>query len=230
VNTSEQKEGNYMKKVLTLIVLSLIPVLALAQGTIYPLNQTGVVKQWTSWNDPTLISVPTNGGYVQVIAAPKGTPLSRPLFTPWSYGALPNFTSLSSFLAANPGWNLASVYYDVTPAPPIQILYADGIFLGDGLTLNNIAAGAEADYFVVGWTGNYASFDAALNNFSGFLGASAIATTSTGDPTATPPDVPVSLKSTFPGMTLAPLVIPEPTTVALAGLGAAALMVFRRRR
>jgi hypothetical protein len=39
--------------------------------------------------------------------------------------------------------------------------------------------------------------------------------------------VAVNLKTTFGGITLAP--IPEPATFALAGLGLAALMVFRRR-
>jgi hypothetical protein len=58
---------------------------------------------------------------------------------------------------------------------------------------------------------------------------SAIATTHTADPTLSPPVVPVDLHLTFPGMTLAPAVIPEPTTVLLAGLGAVLLLFLRRR-
>jgi uncharacterized protein (TIGR03382 family) len=58
---------------------------------------------------------------------------------------------------------------------------------------------------------------------------SAIATTATGDVFHTPPGTPVSLSTTFAGITLAPS-IPEPATFALAGLGAVLLLLFRRRR
>ena len=85
---------------------------------------------------------------------------------------------------------------------------------------------------MLGWTGPSTTDDAAIAaDLAGqaMFGESAIATTQTGDPTATPPGLPVSLKLTFPGMTLAPAVIPEPTTVLLAGLGAVLLLLFRRR-
>jgi hypothetical protein len=60
------------------------------------------------------------------------------------------------------------------------------------------------------------------------FGQSAIFTTATGDPTATPvPGFPVSLRGSFAGLMMA--TIPEPTGFALVGLGLAALLVFRRR-
>jgi hypothetical protein len=103
-----------------------------------------------------------------------------------------------------------------------------GIFAGGGFTIQNIAAGANASYVVLGWTGGAGTtWDTALTTSGAMLGESAIFTTATGNPNATPPGVAVNLKTTFGGITLAP--IPEPATVALAGLGLAALMVFRRR-
>ena len=86
---------------------------------------------------------------------------------------------------------------------------------------------------VIGWTGPYATYDAAYvadlaTPNSSFLGMSAVATTETGV-TQINPGVPVNLSITFQGMTLAPAVIPEPTIVLLAGLGAVLLLLFRRR-
>lgn len=192
------------------------------------------MKQWTSATDPTLISVPTTGRLVQLIAAPKGTPLPNPLFTTSMGGNYANYSSVSSFLAANPGW--ASAVNSSGAAPtPIQGLV--GIFIGGTYTINNIVGNPQtgfADYLVIGWTGDFASYDAAyaastVNQAASFLGMSAIATVLTGDPIWTPLGAPTRLKSTFGGMTLMP-VIPEPSTFALAGLGLAAPLVFRRRR
>jgi len=68
---------------------------------------------------------------------------------------------------------------------------------------------ADANYVVIVWTGPYATYDAAYaadltNPNSSFLGMSTIATTQTGDPTRSPPSIPVNLSVTFQGMTLAP--------------------------
>jgi hypothetical protein len=103
------------------------------------------------------------------------------------------------------------------------------------VTINNINEAANAEYAIVAWTGSYTSLDAAIAadltsaGADSFIGISAIATTTTGDPISSPAGTPVGLKATFPGETLAPVVVPEPTTFALAGLGLAALLVFRRR-
>jgi hypothetical protein len=191
--------------------------------------------QHTSVSDSTLISVPKSGGYVQLIAAPAGTPLPNSFFITDAWNNYyPRYWTLDDFLTANPGWALASSL-DGTPAPPTPIAAADGIFSGGTQTINNVAAGAQAGYLVLGWTGNFSSYEVAYaaatqNPNPSFLGVSAVATTATGNPTTTPTGPPVLLSSTFPGMTLAPLRVPEPTAVVLAGLGAAAVMVFRRRR
>jgi len=222
-----------MKKLLGILAISALAASAFAQGTINLLNQTGLVQQWTAVGNDTLKSAPAVTTYIEVIAAPSGTTLANPLFTTVSGGYYANYSSLEGFLAANTAWALTAG--TANPAAPTPLLAA-GIFSGGGQSINNITAGANAAYMVLGWTGGFSTFDAALTAelgdptmTSSFLGLSAIDTTATGNPTATPPGIPVALKRSFGGVTLAPVTIPEPTSFALAGLGLAALLVFRRR-
>jgi hypothetical protein len=48
-----------------------------------------------------------------------------------------------------------------------------------------------------------------------------------GDPTGTPPGIP---QSVFPGAFTLGIDVPEPSTIALAGLGGLSLLLFRRRK
>jgi hypothetical protein len=216
-----------MKKALTLVVLIVTPSIIFAQGMVGFANQTGLVQRWTSSSDSTLVPVPVGGGYVQLIAAPVGTALQPLGVYAGSSGFLPAYSSLEGFLAANSGW--AVPWFGLSP-----INVAPGSFFGGNLVIANIGPGADADYLVIGWTGPYATYDAAYaadlaNPSSSFLGMSAITTTRTGDPTLSGPGSPVTLRITFQGLTLAPAVIPEPTFVLLAGLDAVLLLLFRRR-
>jgi hypothetical protein len=228
-----------MKKALTLVVLIVTPSIVFAQGTVaFENSLTGLVQRWTSSNDSTLAPVPVGGGYVQLIATTKGNPLLHPLGVyEGSSGFLPEYSSLTGFLAANPGWVVPYSYRYEPPAPqvPTPINGAPGIFNGGTMFIPapEVLGGADADYVVIGWTGPYATYDAAYaadlaNPNSSFLGMSAIATTQTGN-AGVNPSTPVPLSLTFQGLTLAPAVIPEPTTVLLAGLGAVLLLLFRRR-
>jgi hypothetical protein len=210
-----------MKKTFALVVLIVTPTVAFAQGTVTFENGTaGLVKQWTSYYDSALTPVPVGGGYVELITAQHGFALENPLGVYLgSSGFMPQYSCLACFLAANPGW--------MATWPPTSINVAPGLFYGGDVIISFIPREANADYFVIGWTGPYNSYDAAYAG-GAFLGMSAIATTTTGDLLATPPGIPASLSTTFAGITLAP-VIPEPSTFALVGLGLAALQVFRRR-
>jgi hypothetical protein len=222
-----------MKEALTLVVLIVTTSMIFGQGTVYFNNSsTGLVQQWTSASDPTLAPVPVGGGYVQLIATPTGNPLLNPLGVYGSSGFVSGYSSLAGFLAANPGW--AIPYYLLGPglSGPVPISGASGRFAGGTDTISPLGAGADADYLVIGWTGPYATYDAAYaadlaNPDSSFIGTSSIATTHTGDPFV--PTTPVLLNLTFPGITLAPAIIPEPTAVLLAAVGALLLMVFVRR-
>jgi hypothetical protein len=208
-----------MKKAFTLVVLIVTPTMAFAQGTVAFNNQTGLVTSYPA--------LPKSGGSVELIAAPQGTPLPNPLGTyvwqdlrPYF---IPNYSSLSCFLAANPGWEPGTA---LTGGSNPGLLAVGGIFNNGGLSLN-VAEGANAYYIVIGWSGSWTSYDVAFAG-GALLGQSGVFTTTTGDPLLTPPSLAVNLKNTFGGLVLAG--VPESKTFALAGLGLAALLVCRRRR
>jgi hypothetical protein len=163
----------------------------LAQGTIIIENgPTGRVKTWASPVDTTLIDVPVGGGFVEVLAAPAGTALPNPNLT--------GFSSLAPFLAANPGWAVAA---SSSGSAVVPISGLAGCFAGPTVTINNIAAGGYAEYFVIAWTGSSVTWDQAFAS-GALVGESAIFITATGNPLADPPELPVSLATTFTGMTL----------------------------
>jgi len=210
-----------MKKLLGIMALTAFAASAFAQGTISLANQTGKVQEWTSSQNTTLISLPKGAGYIEVFAAPIGTAFT-PLGVLGANGFTPADSTVSSFLGANPGW--AAVAGSIG-----LVNTAAGLFGNGTVTINNIAEGANAEYVIIGWAGTATTYDAAYQA-NDFAGESAVGTTTTGDPLATPvAGTPTSLKGEFAGMTLAPLVVPEPASFALAGLGLAALLVFRRR-
>jgi len=218
-----------MKKLLGIAAICALTASVFAQGTVTLGNQTGLIKQWTSATDTTLISVPKGGGYIQLLAAPSGTSLVSPLFN--AGGGL-NYNSLAGFLNANPGWAAAWGPNTGTTGNPALMALGNGLINGGTFTINGIGAGANAAYLWLGWTGTFTTADAALAAWTpgsgNMFGQSAVFTTATGNPTTTPPGTPINLKTTFGGMTLTASV-PEPTSLTLAGLGLAALLVFRRR-
>jgi len=196
---------------------------AFAQGTVVFANLTGTVKQWTSTSDSTLVASTKGNTTVDLISAAANVDLASPLGTLSATGFALNYQTLGAFLAANQGWHSEAVG---------GVTSANGIFNNGTVSLTGIAGGASAHYAIIGWTGTAATLDAAIAG-GAWVGQSAVFTTGTGDPTTTPPGVATSLKSTFTGMVLAPtggaVVTPEPTTFALLGLGAAAMLILRRR-
>jgi hypothetical protein len=75
------------------------------------------------------------------------------------------------------------------------------------------------------WLGPAADY----NSATGIKGTSGAFSNPLGNPQAQPPGTPTDLAN-MPAVVLAGAVIPEPSTFALAGLGAAALLIFRRRK
>ena len=215
-----------MKKLLGITAACALTVSAFGQGTVVFQNLTGLVKQWTSTSDGTLVSAPKGNAMVDLISAAPGVALANPLgvlSTPGGFAL--NYQTLGAFLAANPGWHSEAVG---------GVNSANGIFNNGSVSLTGIAGGASAQYAVLGWSGTAATLDAAITG-GAWVGESAIFTTTTGDPGTTPPGTPINLKSTFTGIILAPQAgavppVPEPATFALVGLGAAAMLIFRRRK
>jgi hypothetical protein len=196
-----------MKKYLSMLAVVAVAASAFAQGTVnFSNNGSTLVK------NPDGTSLPNAGGYVQLLWAPAGTAAA-------DYSAT---QSLTAWLAANPGW--AAIDSSIKAIGPVA-----GRFLGGTVTVPTPVAGAPIQAAVASWSGTMQTFDAAFAAGAN-LGISTEFAVTTGNPNTTPAGVPAVITGAgqFGGMTL--VAVPEPSTLALAGLGAAALLIFRRRK
>ena len=207
-----------MKKLLGILAISALAASAFAQGTISIQNTaTELIQQWTAEGNSTLMSVPAGQGHVQFFAAPAGSSLT-PLGSLGALGFSTSYTTLAGFLAANSSWN----------AYAINTTVAAGRIVGNTVTVTPLTPGASIDYITIGWTGAFTTLDQAIAG-GAMIGESPMLVSTTGNPTVTPAVTPSLMNATYTGIVLAPQVVPEPTSFALAGLGLAALVAFRRR-
>jgi hypothetical protein len=103
-----------------------------------------------------------------------------------------------------------------------------GRFSGGAVTIPTPVPGGGAALVIRGWTGSSLTWGG-INAATDQAGWSSIFTlASTGNPTTIPPGTPASINPAFTGLTVVP--IPEPSSMVLAGLGAASLLLFRRRK
>lgn len=91
-----------------------------------------------------------------------------------------------------------------------------------------VPAGTAAAFQIWAWDSSFASYDLAFAG-SALVGKSALFSGNTSG-AAVPPPLPVSLAGLYPGFAVSAEIIPEPSTFALAGLGLAGLLLFRRRK
>lgn len=201
-----------MKKYLCTLALVGLVSSAFAQGQINLSSGSNTVR--STGTGGTTPNVPVNGGFIQLLWAPAGTPVANP-WDPQEYTP-----SLGEWLTANPGWQAVDSVRAINGP-------ASGRFNAGTVEVPTTATIQAA---IAAWVGNFTSFDLALAAPNGQAGISAPFTVTPGNPNATPiPELPASIAGLFPGMTTSP-VIPEPSSFALLGLGAAALLAFRRRQ
>jgi hypothetical protein len=214
-----------MKKILvtTLVACALVSS-ALAQGQItFSAGSTPTdnrIRFSTDGTTSTLVPAgnPAQAGTfgnlnIALYGAPVGTALNI-------VGGFPDLTG---------AWKIQT-------SPVLQQLVAPGTMTGKIVQMpaSVYNAAGEMQLTVVAWTGTAADFNAAKANPTGLFAwtgdklSGGALTWVSGSGSATSPYVITKGASAYNGLVLAP--IPEPSTFALAGLGAAALLIFRRRQ
>ncbi len=204
-----------MKKILSVFAMMAVASAAFAQGQINFSTGSGSIKVSVPTAADAPVNVGAGAGFVQVLWAPAGTAM-----TAWSASGNQN---LAAWLTANPGWSLAK---DANNTADFVKATASGRILSSTITVGTTAA---VDLLLIGWTGTSTSFDAAYAlsaspsqvavGFSSKV-AGIVPTTAPSPPAVT----------SFSSLLMTPTAVPEPSTFALAGLGAAALLIFRRRK
>ena len=104
-------------------------------------------------------------------------------------------------------------------------------YITDGAVISvaGLAGGTVGVFEVQGWTGSYANYAAALAaGAAAKEGQTAAFFNSSGNPN--PPATPPVNTTGWDGNLILVGSVPEPGTLALGGLGAAALLFFRRRK
>lgn len=211
-----------MKKLILTTLMSVATVAAFAQGTV---NFSNLSTALASPPD-RLVRFGDNFGTIgePALGAPASTNIHSGLVAQLFYGA--STASASSLVAVStaPGGLRASTSASVGTWFGNGTRTLTGFNPGDTLNLQvrvwDITKGT--DYNVVTDPANRANY---LGNW---FGASAIFQyTITTNPTPAPSE---SNMNNFAGFSLTFVPVPEPTTFALLGLGAGALLAFRRRK
>jgi hypothetical protein len=214
-----------MKKLLTIAALLGAASLSFGQGTV---NFSAGATAATRISTNQVVGGPATGQingagsyYFALFAAPTS-----------------NNSSGSGLNPTGLGWSLVGGTYGTNTA-------ALGRFNGnpstDGTVVAGFPTGSSANFLVVGWSANVAGPDwnAFVNWYNngepastGWAGKSLIAQNVQLGGGLTPQgNIFGANPGQVPGFLLGRIdAVPEPSTMALAGLGAAALMIFRRRK
>ena len=219
-----------MKKILLTIAMAASSTLLFAQGSIVFYNISSANGNY--YNNagvptltPTSTTAPSAYFYTLLVAAyGSGAPVDNPTATGWSQAIIANpGTHNSQLLLGNNSITLGSMSAQMANSYTV---------------ISGSTASADEYVMLVGWSSNEGTTWSAVYNeltgsglaSGGYFGYSPVGTALLG-PTGGPG---VSLFAAGSGITggiiLQPTGIPEPSTLALAGLGSLSLLLFRRRK
>jgi len=140
--------------------------------------------------------------------------------------------TLAQLLAGGTGIGDQIFTYNISTTPSLS----GEFFYGTVTTLETAGAGStdptlNVELAIAGWTGTFANYAAALAGQAPTIGVTAAFGNPTGGGGA-PPSTAATLVdwTQANSLVLGSSITPEPTTLALGGLGAAALLLFRRRK
>jgi hypothetical protein len=216
-----------MKKLILSVITLTSAASVFAQGTVELNNHVVGIGVTHVWAGPVYLS----GN------SPNDTPAGTTVYGAGylligTTGGMVGITTYAQLLGANgAGAAESSLLPSTSPPTTFRTGAGAGFFAATTATFNNIPPDAAAGSFELAvWdnsTGLYSTWIQASSAVAAgtiFGGRSAEFTLlQIGGTTFTPPDI-------VPAMQSFSISIPEPTTVALAGLGAAALLIFRRRK
>ena len=209
-----------MKKLLLIVAATLVCVSAFAQGKVSFAADSAHLVYFTTDVDslrPTDGSLAGAGVYAGTI--PAGVSLVADLWAGPTAGALSKVTSVATWSASAPGrWTTTSVVLPTTMAGNVL-----GYFQVD--IHDATAASAEEAW---GQLNKYGGQSTVFTMVPGISTYVAIANTGAGQSTWAAGTQPIGT-SGFGAIKLY-ATVPEPGTFALAGLGLATLLIFRRRK
>jgi len=194
-----------MKKLAAVLCLSALTTGAFAQGLVDFINSATTLSTYNV----------TAGSAAVSTGGPVGS---------WYYGLL---------ISSSP-----SGPFSFSGAYGTNIAAAGRFFGGSSVAVTGWAAGASMSYEVAAWSASLGAtwkpgwLTGNFGGVSGNFGLSSIATQVSGG-AGSPASPPTPLFGGANGIQTgfnAPVTVPEPTSMALAGLGAAALLIFRRRK
>jgi len=184
--------------------LTIIPVALLACAAAYGQGQVGLNN-----NSATKVTVPggapASGGYEVELLYQANTGGQAPAA----------FSFQTNPVLGN--WESAGVFAFVGAPGQYQI---------GAVTLNGIAAGANVWVEVLAWNNSETTMAAALAGSTLFGNSPVVTLATPPNSSVAPPTVGNAVG--FSGFQVNP--VPEPTTMAIAALGAASLLAFRRKK